>query len=282
MMPITRTATLGLLACAAAGSVVAIRSVGRSGSGKDVSLATRPDESSLAESLAPSSSSSPALQPAGAEDARSTIRPAPGPEPELEVAAPPRDLDELRADGAGEKAFYEAYRRLARESPDELTEGGRAVLLREDVSDPEKVALLRAVHGAELPGSVELFATAIVDLPDSSARGVESVPSFAVRFLGSEGVRDPRAREILERAIWPVAGAAAPAVRRRAAAYLGAAISESDLTRISALLRVEPDSGVVEAALASIATNPRTAHRELHEELGFPPPEPASDADDGD
>jgi hypothetical protein len=186
----------------------------------------------------------------------------------------------LRGAGAGEKEFYEAYRRLARESPRELTEGGRAVLLRADVSEPEKVALLRAVHGADLPGSFDLFATAIVDLPDVSARGLESVPSFAVRFLGSEGARDPRAREVLERAIWPESGAAAPAVRRRAAAYLGAAISEADLRRISALLRVEPDSGVVEAALASIATNPRTAHRELHEELGFPAPEPAIGADD--
>jgi len=216
--------------------------------------------------------------PVDGEAARTALRSEPTLSPEPDAPRP--DLERLRADGAREKEFYAAYRWIARESPAELAASAGALLLRPDVSDPEKIAMLRAVHVEGLPAFGDLYATAIVELSDVSPRGRESVPSFAVRFLGDLGTRDPRAREVLERAIWPVSGAAAPAVRRRAAAYLGAAISEKDLARVTVLLAREPDRGVVEAAVASIAANPRTAHREIHREFGLSPPKVVSDADD--
>ena len=273
-----RTAVLGLLALGAAASVVALRGLGASGTPADDGRAPRTGLSSPELAEPGGSSSAIVSLPVAGGAARTALRPVPQLPPEPDVPRP--DLARLRADGANEKAFYEAYCRLARESPGELTASARDRLLRPDLSDSEKIAMLRAVHVEGLPAFVDLFATALVELPDVAPRGLESIPSFAVRFLGELGPRDPRAREILERAIWPVAGAAAPAVRRRAAAYLGASISAVDIPRISALLAREPDAGVVEAALASIAANPRTAQRQLHLDFGLPVPKVVSDAED--
>jgi hypothetical protein len=274
----SRTLLLGLLALGATAAVVVVRSLGGGGAVNDgpeaARLAASPAE------LTEWGAGSPATLalPENAHDGRTALRSRPV--VPLEPDAPRPDLERLRADGAREKEFYAAYRWIARESPAELTASAHALLLRPDASDPEKIAMLRAVHVEGLPAFGDLYATAIVELSDVSPRGRESVPSFAVRFLGDLGTRDPRAREVLERAIWPVSGAAAPAVRRRAAAYLGAAISEQDLARITVLLARDPDRGVVEAAVASIAANPRTAHREIHREFGLPPLKVVSDAED--
>ena len=206
---------LGLLALGAAASVVALRGLGESGT--EAGDARAPGAGLSPSEPAEQGARSPEIVvlPVDGDAARTALRPTPSLPPEPD--APRADLAHLRADGANEKAFYEAYRQLARESPGELTASARDRLLQPDLSDSEKIAMLRAVHVEGLPAYVDLFVTAVVELPDVAPRGRESIPSFAVRFLGGLGTRDPRAREILERAIWPVSGAAAPAVQQSSA-----------------------------------------------------------------
>lgn len=155
-------------------------------------------------------------------------------------------------------------------------------ILDGESSDAEKVALLRALHELGYEGADELILHFLLELPDAAPSGRVSVPSSLVRYLGDRGLRNPNSRALLERAVWPDAGALNDDLRRRAASYLAAVVGPQDLARLSSRLRQERDEKLVEGALVALAHNRHAqAPPEFFRALGYEPPE-VDDVDEGD
>jgi hypothetical protein len=158
-------------------------------------------------------------------------------------------------DPATEREFYEAFKREGVVSL-ELTARD---FLWEPGPDCRRVALLRALYDLRSPQAGELFTWAIRNLPSSATRVGESVPSFAVRFLGEKAGRDPKARSALEDVAFASQPPVAPGLRRRAAATLGATASATELGSLSMRLARESDRLVVEGVFAALNHNPNKA-----------------------
>jgi hypothetical protein len=170
----------------------------------------------------------------------------------ISLEHPDLELPTTVTEPVSDNEFYRAFRGRGVESLEHIA--------RETLAgagpDCERVALLRALYDLRSEESSRHFAWAIRNLPDTSSPRGESVPSFAVRFLGERAARDPRARTVLEQVAFDSWPAVAPGLRRRAAARLGATANETELSRLSIQLANEPDPLVVEGVLAALEQNP--------------------------
>jgi hypothetical protein len=186
----------------------------------------------------------PALVPAqdaeGAEAAESFATPSPA------------------AHGAArtEKELYEAFLQRAQGQPGSI-ESVAAGVLADDGSEPEQVALLRALYDTGSEATEQHFLHAVRTLPGVSRPEGESVPSFAVLFLGRRAPRDARARGLLERVAFE-APHPSPELRRRAAASLFAHATEAELRGLATHLERDADPLLVESALEALSRNPDT------------------------
>lgn len=163
----------------------------------------------------------------------------------------PADMRAARS----EREARRFLRELAREGPEELPRTVERLLRDEASPDARKVAALRTLYEEGSARTEELFLLALTRLPDVSGPEAESVPSFAVRFLGQRAQRDPLARRILRAVVVdPVpAASGAPAPRRRAAVLLAQAGAESDLEALGLVLRAEPDEALLRGVLTALA-----------------------------
>lgn len=175
-----------------------------------------------------------------------------------EVVGLPPELEEASPTPVTEQQCYESFLGLARREPGALERLARPIL---EGTGPDcvRVALLRALHEAGSPDAAERFAWAIHSLADTSGPRGESVPSFAIRFLGQRAAGDACALRVLEQAALGERGRLAPVLRRRAVALLAEAAPPRELMNLAAQLAREGDGDLTAAAVAGLARNPHRA-----------------------
>lgn len=196
------------------------------------------------------------------------------------------DLDPGAAAGRREGDWLVLYRKLARLDPSALAAraprvvdegagvGERAALLRaawetggaaaETVASAALLAPPVTAHGAaDASGAADVSGAADANRePTAEAVRRESVRELALRLAAADAPRDPLARELLARALWPERGEGMPAgARRRAAFALGTALASlpigsgegsDDVARARARAASEPDRDVAAALHAGL------------------------------
>lgn len=174
-----------------------------------------------------------------------------------------------------EKEFYEAFLALQKKDPEILERSASEVLQSAD-PDCKKVALLRALYETRPEGAIDSFVLAVTTLPDKSDLPLESVSSFALRFLCERSGKDRYVRSALERQVWGGSASMTPDRRSQAAAALFAAASAEELPGLTSRLWGERDPRMLEGAAAGLRANssdPELARRTLESLPVVPPPE---------
>ena len=121
--------------------------------------------------------------------------------------------------------------------------------------DSARVALLRVLYETRSPRLAECFDRALRTLPDVSTPRGESVPSFAIGYLGRHAAVDAQARQVLERAAFGGDTPLSPGLRRRAAALLAQVAPAAELFALVGRLAMETDRELVNGTIAAIADN---------------------------
>lgn len=201
-------------------------------------------------------------------------------EGDVEVAGTEPELRPARE--GTERAFYlEHLRRFRALDPDDpaALDAILARFVEEDLSDPERVAMLRASYDASSPLCAELFLAALEELPDEAERDLASVPSFAFRYLGERIGDDPMVREVLTTVLFEPVTTLAPELRRPAIARLVTASGPQELWDLRTSLARETDPLVRASVAAALANHgeERTAAR-VADVLGLDLPAPSEDA----
>lgn len=173
-----------------------------------------------------------------------------------EPSAPRGRASESEPGGTTEQEFYERFLRAAEARPGSL-ETEAATILRGAGPDPEKVALLRALHDRGSQRAAELTLLALDELPDVSTPLGESVPSTALLLLDRWAARDASSRALLRRAAFETPGLA-PNLRCRAAASFSLHATGEELREARTDLVRERDPQVLECALEALTRNPDT------------------------
>jgi hypothetical protein len=128
-----------------------------------------------------------------------------------------------------EKAYHEEFVALAAKDAKEFEQQAFAVL-REDGEDCKKVAMLRVLYDTDQTSALQHFNQVIATLPDRPRPEGDSVPAFAVGYLGKR-LADPAVKGMLEQIACSRYGNLSANLQQIAAKALLTTATPSDLQR---------------------------------------------------
>ncbi len=182
---------------------------------------------------APASGAARAMGDGGTERSAGARPPVRGGAPLPTASAPTADGEgqeaRSRINAQTEKAYHERFTAVAAQDVHEL-EDQAAVVLREDGEDCKKVAMLRVLYATDRVRALDWFAQVIASLPDRPRPEGDSVPAFAVGYLGRR-LDDAAVKGVVEQIACARGGNLSPNLQRIAAQALLATATAADLQR---------------------------------------------------